>query len=229
MCDEVDSWLCDVAVVFDLVLELVFFDEIVELPAESSRLVDVITCFVVGEDVVYATGFALFFVTALETLVLGLNIVSRGPDELTLAMSRKSRQPYRCVVFPLRSLNADQIKIVFVKVFFGLPVLALLPTATFSPCFGLVLVFVLVGDEARAFLYVSQQLHSELWRAQSCLRQLFFVILVFLLTRVFESIDAIRLFGPYVAALVIEVFVFLFVAAYVGDCVEKVPRRHYVR
>jgi hypothetical protein len=77
LCDEADARLCHIAVVFDLVLELVFFDEVVELAAESSGLVDVVGSLLIGEDVVDATRLALFFVAALQALVLGLLVVSR--------------------------------------------------------------------------------------------------------------------------------------------------------
>jgi hypothetical protein len=82
--------LCDVAVVFDLVLELVLFDEVVELPAKSSRFVDVVDCFVVGENVVDAARFALFLVAALEALVLGLAFVSRRSERLSKATRPRS-------------------------------------------------------------------------------------------------------------------------------------------
>ena len=77
LCDEADARLCHVAVVFDLVLELVFFDEVVEFAAESPGLVEVVGSLLVREDVIDATRLALLFVAALQTLVLGLLVVSR--------------------------------------------------------------------------------------------------------------------------------------------------------
>lgn len=76
--------MCDVAIVLDLVLELIFFDKVVELPTNSSRFVDVVNCFIVGENVVDAARFALFLVAALEALVLGLASVSRRSDRLVM-------------------------------------------------------------------------------------------------------------------------------------------------
>lgn len=69
---------------------------------------------------------------------------------------------YRGVIFPFRSLNTDQVKVILIEVFLGFAVLALLPAASFSPCFGLVFVLIFVGDEASAFLFISQQVYSEL-------------------------------------------------------------------
>ena len=69
--------MCDIAVIFDLVLELILLDEVVELAAKSSRLVDVVDRFFVREDIVNTARLALLLVTTLEAFVLGLRIVSR--------------------------------------------------------------------------------------------------------------------------------------------------------
>ena len=69
--------MCDVAVIFDFVLELVFFDEVVELSTKPPRLVDIVDRFFIREDIVNAAGFSFFLMTTLKAFVLGLRVVSR--------------------------------------------------------------------------------------------------------------------------------------------------------
>ena len=69
LCDQVYAWLCDVAVVFDLVFELVVLNKVVEFVAKApARLVVVFVYFVVGEDVVYAAGLDALLVATLQAL-----------------------------------------------------------------------------------------------------------------------------------------------------------------
>lgn len=64
---------------------------------------------------------------------------------------------------------------------------------------------------------------------QACLSQSVFIVVVFLLAGVVDAVCAICLLRPGftgLASLAIEVLILLFVAAYIGDCVEEV--RHGV-
>jgi hypothetical protein len=72
--------LCDIAIVFDLVLELVFLDKVGEfVETRTPRLVDVVIRLLIGKDVVDAARLALLLVTALQALEPGLRWCKHGP------------------------------------------------------------------------------------------------------------------------------------------------------
>jgi hypothetical protein len=145
-CDARDARLSNLAVVvLNLVFELVLFDEIGELITTRRALVviGIVKTFVVGEDVrnVARTAWTLF-VASLQTLVFGLSM---------LASQRQSAPRTYRLCLPRLDRQANEVHVIFIKPFLFLAVLALLAP---SPLFAahLVLIFVLICDEAGSFL-----------------------------------------------------------------------------
>jgi hypothetical protein len=163
--DQIYAWLCDVSVVLDLVLELVILNKVVEfVEARSSRFVDVLVRFVVGEYVVYTASTRAFLVASLQALESRLPSCQQKPG-------CRYTHYYLCFIWSL-DLNTDQVQVFIVESLVDLTVLAFLPATPLALSI-IVLFILLIYDKACTFLLFQSAKQCKSWLVSDSVPLLF--------------------------------------------------------